>query len=117
MPGRCNVDSVIQWRDIYVYFDHGEFVGYNSSEGVDTPPAPDAPATLKGLKTGDSVPQAEQMYGPAFSTSLDQGGSWTANTPEGTLDGFLTAEPNQTGTVPLIGTIEAGSVGCPALSP
>jgi len=107
----------MRWHDVSAYFDHGEFVGYSSSEGIGAPPAADAPASVKGLQTGDLLPKAQQLYGSAFVTSLDQGGSWIASTPEGTLYGFLTAEPNQTQTVPLIGSIEAGSVGCPALSP
>ena len=39
--------------------------------------------------------EARQLYGAALKTSYAQGGSWTAKTPQGTLDGYLTAEVDQ----------------------
>ena len=110
----CNVDAYLVWHVTTAYFDHQRFVGYSAAE---TTPAKLNAATVKGLRVGDTVIQARRIYGAAFSTSLAQGGSWLATTPTGTLDGYLTSEPNQSVPVARIASIEAGAVGCPAMSP
>lgn len=109
--GDCNIDAYIEWQTAWAYFYHGHFVGYV------TGPQKSKAATTKGLKVGDTVIQARKEYGTAFSTSRAQGGSWLATTPTGTLDGYLTSEPNLSTPVARIASIEAGAVGCPALSP
>jgi hypothetical protein len=101
-PGRgCGVDGgehMLDRNDLF--FGHGRFVGYEYSGHFLT--------TTAGLRIGDTIARARQLYGAAFKTSAAQGGSWSA----AGLRGYLTA--------PLTGriaTIDAGNVGCPALSP
>jgi hypothetical protein len=64
------------------------------------------------------------LYGNGLATTrfgeseaVAQGGSWTAKTGAGTLDGYLTAEAGRKSPPPRILSIEAGAVGCPAASP
>jgi hypothetical protein len=99
-PG-CGVDYVEHMLDHDdLFFGHGRFVGYEYSGHFLT--------TTAGLRIGDTVDRARQLYGAAFKTSAAQGGSWSA----AGLRGYLTAP--QKGR---IATIDAGTVGCPALSP
>ncbi len=114
-PGDCNIDAYMTWKPIVAYFLHGRFVGYSTTSVNRTVEKKEVTAT--GLRVDDSLAQAEQIYGRALTTSDAQDGSWFATTPQGTLDGFLTGTPSQDRTEPHIWTIEAGSVGCPALSP
>lgn len=72
--------------------------------------------TAQGLRVGDTLAQAQQLYGTELSTSFAQGGSWSAATPEGKLEGYLSEEPSQS-SVSTISSIEAGAVGCPAMTP
>ena len=73
--------------------------------------------TAQGLRVGDTLAQAQQLYGSELTTSFAQGGSWSAVTSNGKLNGFLSEEPNQTPSPPTIMSIEAGAVGCPAMTP
>ncbi len=111
----CNVDAFLDWPTITAYFFHQHFVGYGTSRPKRGFPKSANVMTAKGLRIGDTLPEARRIYGRAFRTSLAQGGSWFAKTPSGRLDGFLTDEANRADA--RIGTIEAGAVGCPALSP
>jgi hypothetical protein len=101
-PGRgCGVDRgehMLDHNDLF--FGHGRFVGYEYSGHFLT--------TATGLRVGDTVARARRLYGAAFKTSAAQGGSWSA----AGLRGYLTAPLNGR-----IATIDAGNVGCPALSP
>ena len=74
-------------------------------------------ATAKGLQIGDTLGEARQLYGGTLRTSGEQDGAWFVTTPQGTLDGFLTGEPNILGANDQIASIDAGVVGCPAMSP
>jgi hypothetical protein len=115
--GNCTVDAAEQWANVTVYFDAQQFVGY-STLAIDGEVLPDGNlVTAQGLRVGDTLTQGQQFYGSAFTTSFAQGGSWTASTPNGTLDGYLSAEPNQSPPPPTISSIEAGAVGCPAETP
>jgi hypothetical protein len=102
IPGRgCGVDRgehMLDHNDLF--FGHGRFVGYEYSGRF--------LATTAGLRVGDTIARARQLYGAAFNTSAAQGGSWSA----AGLRGYLTAPQNGR-----IATIDAGNVGCPALSP
>jgi hypothetical protein len=99
-PG-CGVDTAEHLLDHDVlFFGHGRFVGYEYSGHFLT--------TTAGLRVGDTIARARQIYGPGFKTSTAQGGSWSA----AGLRGYLTAPHNGR-----IATIDAGNVGCPALSP
>ena len=76
--------------------------------------------TTTRLRVGDSVRQARQLYGNALRLSFEQGGTWFARTPTGQLDGFTYGRSGNRTDIGLdsrIGTIEAGKVGCAALSP
>ncbi len=117
MAGNCNVDTAEQWSTLTAYFDKGAFVGYGTwaANGEAVPRGNFE--TAVGLHVGDTITQADQLYGSAFQTSLAQGGSWSVATPEGNLIGYLSAEPNQSGPPPTISSIAAGSVGCPAVTP
>jgi hypothetical protein len=101
-PGRgCGVDTGEQLLDHNVlFFGHGHFVGYEYSGHF--------LATTARLRVGDTIARARQLYGVAFKTSAAQGGSWSARG----LRGYLTAPRNGR-----IATIDAGNVGCAALSP
>jgi hypothetical protein len=97
----CGVDTsekLLDHNDLF--FGHGRFVGYEYSGHFLT--------TTAGLRVGDTVARARQIYGAAFKTSAAQGGSWSV----AGLRGYLTAPQNGR-----IATIDAGNVGCPALSP
>ena len=118
----CTVDAYLQFPGIVIYFDRERFVGYA------TGPANTGSAntenkeilnviTTKGLKIGDTLTQAKQIYGSSLRTSAAQGGSWFASTPSGILAGLTTDELYRTNPPPKIAGISAGSVGCPAVSP
>jgi hypothetical protein len=97
----CGVDTsehMLDHNDLF--FGHGRFVGYEYSGRF--------LATTAGLRVGDTVARARHIYGAAFKTSTAQGGSWSA----AGLRGYLSAPGNVR-----IATIDAGNVGCAALSP
>ena len=119
MAGNCTVDAAMQWSTITVYFLHGEFVGYATASLLGEQGAnvlPDA-ATAAGLRVGDTLARAEQLYAGDIRTSYSQGGSWSVVTSNGTLAGYLTNEIKSTHPAPHIADVTAGSVGCPAASP
>lgn len=97
----CGVDRgehMLDHNDLF--FGHGRFVGYEYSGHFLT--------TTAGLRVGDTIARARHLYGAGFKTSAAQGGSWSA----AGLRGYLTAPLNGR-----IATIDAGNVGCAALSP
>jgi hypothetical protein len=115
--GSCQVDFAAQWANISAYFYKGIFEGYSTSS-INGEPLPDGNlVTAQGLRVGDTLAQAQQLYGSELTTSFAQGGSWTAITSSGKLEGFLSEEPDQTASSPTILSIEAGTVGCPAMTP
>ncbi len=117
MAGNCTVDRAVEWPTFTAYFDRGRFVGY-STLAADGELLHNGPmVTAKGLGVGDTLADAQRIYGDTLSTTLAQGGAWFVKTQEGTLDGYLTAEVNSRRSAPRIASIEAGQVGCPAASP
>jgi hypothetical protein len=116
--GNCTIDFAEQWPNVWVYFFEGRFVGY-STLGDNGVVLPDGNlVTPQGLRVGDTLAEAQQIYGSALTTSYAQGGSWRVTTPEGTLEGYLSEELNQTVRGPsTILSIAAGAVGCPAATP
>lgn len=102
----CGIDHAIGWSGLIVYFRRGRFVGY-SDQSVRL-------ATRRGLKVGDVLLRGRSLYGTAFGVGPVQGGVWVAKTRQGRIDGFTTDVTNLHGRVM---TIEAGYVGCPAMSP
>ncbi len=121
--GNCTVDAYLSWPTMTAYFFRGRFVGYSSASllGAEFSGAPHvipSASTAAGLRIGDDVAQARRMYGSAFTVSSSQGGSWRVTTSTGMLDGYLTAVPGRpTPPAPRVADVNAGSVGCPAVSP
>ena len=115
--GDCTVDAAEQWPDLTAYFDAGAFVGYSTLAANGEALSAGNMETARGLRVGQTMAQAESIYGPAFSVSYAQGGSWSLATSDGKLDGYLSGVPNEPGPTPVIASIEAGPVGCPAASP
>lgn len=113
----CGFDSEVDWPGLVAFFDRGTFVGYTASRGGESPVADVTLVTAVGLQLGDSLDEASHLYGSALSTSSAQGGVWFVTTSQGRVMGFLSAEPNHSGSAPTITSIEAGVVGCPAETP
>ncbi|HEX3332887.1 MAG TPA: hypothetical protein VHS57_00995 [Acidimicrobiales bacterium] len=118
MGGNCTIDAGLQWSTITAYFLRGDFVGYATESLLGDLGArrPDA-TTQRGLRIGDTLARARRLYAGRLKTSYEQGGSWTATTPDGRLAGYLTSEVGSTHPAPLIADVTSGSVGCPAASP
>jgi hypothetical protein len=115
--GQCTVDALMQWPALTAYFDHGRFVGFSTLSPTGTTVPAANVVTWEGLRVGDTLSEAHRLYGRELSTSSAQGGTWFAKTSVGTLDGYLSAEVGQKSAPPRILSIEAGAVGCPAMSP
>jgi hypothetical protein len=107
----CGFNLSISWPHFEAVFFRGSFVGYNT--GYSTRPLSEF-KTEPGLRVGDTVAQAERIYGHAFQTYAAQGGSWSVQT-EG-LYGYLVSPP-RVGPSDRIAGIAAGHVGCPAMTP
>jgi hypothetical protein len=117
MAGNCTVDSAMQWPTLTAYFFRNSFVGYGTSS-LNGYLLDSNVSTVAGLRIGDSLAKARDLYGDALRTTTAQGGAWSVTTPTGTLAGNFTAEVDQSPPLnPRIGDITAGSVGCPAASP
>ncbi|HLH66414.1 MAG TPA: hypothetical protein VKV27_11985 [Solirubrobacteraceae bacterium] len=129
--GGCGVDHGVAWTgrrfaaDLVAYFDQGRFSGYQY--GNVNEPAPVRLlrsglrlASARGLLPGLTVVQAARIYGRAFRRSAEQGGSWSVRTSTGRLFGYLMVD-SRTGRIlsprNRIASIDAGHVGCPALTP
>jgi hypothetical protein len=108
----CGLDRALVWSGAEAVFNKGGFVGY----AISAPPSRLGVATAKGLQVGDTLGEARQLHG-GLRTSGEQDGAWFVTTPHGTLDGFLTGEPTILGANDQIASIDAGVVGCPAMSP
>lgn len=132
----CGVDHTMTWPNwptvsthgahypydpmLTVFFHRDRLVGYAYGE-YGTKAAPRAPtrgrvlATTRGLTIGDTLARGRQLYGDAFTLSPAQGGVWKA----GHLRGFAWGHSNYGDVSPqsVVATIDAGDVGCPALSP
>jgi hypothetical protein len=113
--GNCTADHAIDWTRLEVYFHGRRFVGY--SYGWRKQPSNEPVlATKKGLRVGDTVAEGKRL-GAAFNNY--NGGTWLVNTHSGRIGGFTGAlGPHAAPRSPArILTIEAGNVGCPAMTP
>ncbi len=110
----CRVDHASKWPGLIAFFRHGRFVGYTYWAAKRRSGKP-ALSTSKGLEVGDRLSRAQRLYGVAFRMSPEQGGSWSANTSQGRLIGFASGLP--IGPRSTVLTIEAGDVGCAAMTP
>ena len=126
-PGNCQIDASTRWGEVTAFFSRDRFVGYRAV-GATTrfPPGGGfylngvghTAQTELGLRVGDTLAEAQNLYGTTLTTSAAQGGTWTATTSSGVLRGYLTGVPGQyTVYQLLINSIGAGDVGCPAASP
>ena len=101
------------WHALSVYFDHEKLVGVSLGPGTEP-----VGQTAAGLRLGYSLSRAKELYGRLLRTSTNQGGAWFIKTSNGQLDGFLVPSTGlTTGLSSRIFTIDAGDVGCPAMSP
>ncbi len=140
VEAECGVDHAMSWvnwpvvsaygkhypldPELTVWFSHSRFVGYQYGE-QGTKLAPRAPslgtvlATTRGLTVGDELSRGRKLYGAAFRTSTAQGGVFLISTPAGRIDGYAWGSPKygDVSLQSLVATIDAGDVGCPALSP
>lgn len=105
LPSSCRVSASTEWKGFTAFYFKGDFAGYEY-RGADV----EGPG---GLNVGMSVAAAKDGAGKDFSTSFAQGGSWLLRTPSGKLFGYLDAVPPKA----RIASIDAGSVGCPAMTP
>lgn len=140
VEAECGVDHAMTWADrpvvsaygrhypldpkLTVWFSHTRFVGYQYGE-LGTKLAPVAPslgtvlATTRGLTVGDQLSRGRKLYGAAFRTSTAQGGVFLISAPAGRIDGYAWGTPKygDVSLQSLVATIDAGNVGCAALSP
>lgn len=125
---QCGLDHSIAWADqtasLNVYFGHSKFLGYQYGDyGSITRPHPPLHgvelATLRGLRIGDTLARGRSLYGHAFTLSAAQGGTWSVRVGGQLIDGYAWGRPRY-GDVSwrsVVATIDAGDVGCAALSP
>jgi hypothetical protein len=125
VPPECGVDHTITWPTLTAYFRNDRFVGYQYGE-PGTTAAPRAPsrgtvlATTRGLTIGDKLARGRRLYGAALKISAAQGGSFTITTSSGRLSGYAWVGPKAHSVLSptnLVATVDAGDVGCPAVSP
>jgi hypothetical protein len=120
--GTCGADHAISWPGLLIFFRKGKFVGYEYGSAV----APgqmqvQAPvlASTAGLRIGDTVAQAERLYGGTFRLST-RDGSWSAATPDGRIEGITWPTPRPGAVINSrseIANIDAGVPECPATAP
>ena len=112
--GVCQIDAMLTWPGLVVFFFHHHFVGYSYRPVYGSHRGPTL-ATASGLRVGDPLAAARRLYGRDFHASRHHGGSWWATTPQGRLEGLTSGWPD--GPRGSVATIAAGLVGCPALAP
>jgi hypothetical protein len=132
----CGVDHSITWpilidpstgqvlraEELSEFFRDRKLVGYQYGGDAQPPRGArmEIPATTAaGLAIGDTLATGQRLYGRAFQISTAQGGIWKANTPLGLLRGYASVNPKTSDVSPAsrVASIDAGDVGCPALSP
>jgi hypothetical protein len=100
----------------FAFVEH-KFVGFEiGSANAKIVAHPDV-ISSKGLRLGDTIREAEEIYGSSFTTSAAQGGSWEMRTRAGRLVGLLVGPPGPVGSSDQIQMIAAGYLGCPAMTP
>jgi hypothetical protein len=113
---------LIRHEEMSVDFAHNRVVGYQFG-GADPHlhgrrvVTVNSVATARGLRIGDPLRRGRHLYGHTFHLSNAQGGSWSVRTPRGVLSGFAQVRSFPIGPSARVETIDAGDVGCPAVSP
>jgi hypothetical protein len=129
--GSCRVESQITWQDqwtasgepsLTLYFSRAGLVGYQAGAPQEPrrPPGGWMLATSRGLHVGSTLGSGRQLYGSAIALSASQGGVWLIRSPAAKLDGYASASTPGRSDVnwrSLVATIDAGDVGCPAVTP
>lgn len=125
-PGDCQIGATVRWGEITTFYSHGSFAGYRALGAQASYPSGGGfyfggvghqALTPAGLRVGDTLARAQELYGSALTTSAAQGGSWSVQTPAGDVRGYLSGVVGHTSTPLLIESIGAGNVGCPADTP
>lgn len=112
----CGLTAQSTGHDVLLNFERGKFVGYEIGNASGKMTGLPNVATAAGLRLGDTIAQAEEIYGRQFITSAAQGGSWKVKTPTGEMYGLLVSPP-MIGRTDRIDIIGAGDFGCPAMAP
>jgi hypothetical protein len=116
--GNCTIDAALSWANFSVYFLRGRFVGYQTGNNLtDKQGQTFNGNTSQGLRVGDTLAEARQLYPGRVTTSGDNGGVYAVKTTTGTFRGYLSLEVSNPPAKIRIVSISAGSVGCPAASP
>jgi hypothetical protein len=113
----CGLTAWASGSNVQFAFVGQKFVGFEiGSANAKIVAHPDV-ISSKGLRLGDTIRQAEAIYGSSFTTSAAQGGSWEARTSTGQLLGLLVGPPGPVGSSDQIQMIAAGYLGCAAMTP
>lgn len=112
----CGLTAQSARADVLFNFERSKFVGYEIGNGSGETSAQPNVATSAGLRLGDTIAQAKEIYGRQFMTSAAKGGSWKVKTPTGEILGLL-VNPPMAGSSDKIEMIGAGDFGCAAMGP
>jgi hypothetical protein len=110
----CRIDHAARWPGLTMFFHNARFAGYSYELPKHRTREPEL-ATARGLRVGDTLARAHRLYGAGFERSSAQGGSWSATIRHRRLMGYAHRLP--IGPHSTVATIEAGDVGCPAMTP
>jgi hypothetical protein len=111
--GACQVDQRHRMGRAARPFHRDRFIGYTYSL-LNGPGRTPILATTAGLGYGDTFARGRQLNGSAFTWGEYQGGTWHVLTTQGPIAGFVSGIVSPRGHIM---TIEAGDVGCPAMTP
>ena len=114
--GWCGLTAQSTGHDVLFNFQRRKFVGYEIGNAYGKTAGQPNVVTVAGLRLGDTIAQAEKIYGQEFITSAAQGGSWKVKTPTGEMVGLL-VNPPMTGSSDQVEMIGAGDFGCAAMGP
>jgi hypothetical protein len=114
--GWCGLTAQSTGHDVLFNFEQRKFVGYELGNASGKTAGQPNVVTVAGLRLGDTIAQAEKVYGRQFMTSAAQGGSWKVETSTGEMVGLL-VNPPMTGSSDQIEMIGAGDFGCAAMGP
>lgn len=119
----CPVDHDAGWSSprvtglLWLFFTRGHLVGYQYGKG--NRGRGKTLSTSQGMTVGQPLSVARRLYGSALQLSAAQGGSWRVRTSTGALSGYDEAAPGHgvTNIDNRVESIDAGTVGCPAVTP
>lgn len=109
----CDFDHEATGLGLTYFFARGRFVGYDYWAARHH--ATVVLATAKRLRIGGRLYKGRRLYGRAFRVGRAQGGTWSSTTSRGPIFGYTRGDLN--GPRATVLAIEAGDVGCPAMTP